>query len=755
MDFNLGQIFGSGLVPQENNMALNYLSYFFSKGLVFGGQSGEDASVYMVLLGSLSVFYLAVSLIIIVFLAVQKAYLTARDKEYAGQEDKNKLFALLMVLVMAMLAPVPGHNGLSLCQYISVKLFVAGSNLADWTAIKFLNLSSMTGTAVESKTGNQQNIRYYAFQRFVDASKKFNCAKALVAHNYLDSTGSVSGLNGMMASNLYRDLRSECGLPYQMVDVQYPDLRSKMTPSVVARIDQENERSENKATYLKEMECYMGEYAKLLGGGYIKLDRASNELRLTPRFKDATENKTIWQGIAISSAQCLLDKKVIYQDGLGNYVKASNLSEADKASSTDSNPATDLMKNPQGGWIALGDHFSDAREVGNEGGVDSGVAERTQHGLSSILDYDLESKVDPISEPLMAKLDPKLQVNVSVVNATFTQVLAKVTQEGWLNWNPSAGAGTDQEWQGVAKNVGGVIGFSLLVDNTLKVFLPGGQGFSDTLMSMSGSKDALTHAGPLRGRAKISAISKISNNFRTLYDKALQKKAKALEAEKALDGLPWVGPAAKTAMFFLGKAMAIANGVFDIIADIFGTSTGRVLMWLLMLVSVLEFLPKLIIGFAAFVWIYKCVMFVFTAPLGLTIALLPKTRIGHDTWKTGLALIMTPFLYIICFIVAITLIDISLEFAWDTMMGSYNFSGAGIMEILMELLNGTLLLKLTAFLGFYIFLTVFAMLSILKGPQQLLQTLGITWTGPGVVDALENKIGHYSRDFQGEAGQLR
>lgn len=753
MDFNLGQMFANGLVPAENNMVLTYLSYFFSNGIVFGGQSGEDSSVYMVLLGTFSVFYLAISLMIVVFLSAQKAYLTARDKEYAGQEDKNKLFALLMVLVMAMLSPVPGHNGLSLSQYISIKLFVAGSNLADWTAIKFLNISSMTGgDATEDGQNNpnpdQRNVRYYAFKRFIDSTQKFNCAKALVAHNYFDPTGSVAGLNTMTASSVYRALRSECGIPYTLVDTTYPDLRKRISPDTIGRIDAENLSAAalDKATYIKEMGCYAIEYEKLVNPvtGYMKVDRTSGELGFTPRFKSAVENKAIWQSIALNSVQCLVTSGVIYQDQLGNYVKAKSLEEAKESSGSNSSPANGLKNNPQGGWVALGDHFNDAREVGNEGGVNSGAYEQAKN----LLDYDIEARIDPINAPLKINLDSRLKANVDKVDAAFSAVLQKVTENGWLDWNPERGPGSDSNFNEAARNTTGVITFALFLDNLTSVFLPGGNTYSyHTLRKFSDPRllKAINKAGPLRGAAKIKAISKISSIFMRMKNKADKVNAAAAKKEGLAAAIPGIGPL-KIAKVIISAAISAVNSVFEIIADIFGTSVGKLLFWIVTFISFLEFVPKLILGYVAFIWIYQCALFVFTAPLGITIALLPKTRIGHDTWKMGLALMMKPFLYVICFILSIIMIDVSLEFAWDTMMGGYVWSTTGIMQFILEMMNGTLLLKLTAFLGFYLLLFVVSMYSILNGPDEILTVLGITRTGPGSVKHLENKIGHYGQD---------
>lgn len=759
MDFNLNQMFGGGLVPNENNMALTYLSYFFSNGIVFGGETKDDASVYMVLLGSLSVLYLAVSLMIIVFLSAQKAYLTARDKEYAGQEDKNKLFALMMVLVMAMLSPVPGHNGLSLCQYISIKLFKAGSNLADWTAIKYLNLSAMTGngTKIVNDQHVQNNLRYYSFQRFIDASKKFNCAKALVAHNYLDPTGAVDGLTPMDLAKIYRKLRDDCGIPSTMIDDQYIALKNKLPTYLADRIKAENNRTNNNPTYVREMGCYIKEYSKLLSNdyGYIKLDRSAGELKLTPRFQNAAENKTIWQGIAFSAADCLLSEKVVYQDGLGNYVKAVNLNDADEASSTDSNPATDLVKNPQGGWVALGDHFNDSKEVGNEGGVNSGGIEVAQKIKNNILDYDIEAKTDPINPPAMLSLDPKLQLNVASVNKSFDEVLAKVTQQGWLNWNPKVGAGIDNDMSSVLRNAGGIIGFTVFLDEITKVFLPGGESFSTSILRKSGEINGLSaelrKPSAFRGMAKISAIAKSSKIFIKFRDLAFRKKDEALKKENAVGNLPWVGAVAKAALYIYAKASSLVNGVFEVVADALGSTPGKLLIWALTLVSLTEFLPKMILGYALFVWIYQCALFVFTAPLGLTIALLPKTRIGHDTWKMGLALTLKPFMYVIFFMLSVIMIDISLEFSWDILMGGYNFTGTGILEFFMELLNGTFLLKFLGFILFYLLVFIFAMTAILRGPDEVLRVLGINGTGPGSVDGFSNRIDRYNQglDYSG------
>ena len=128
-------------------------------------------------------------------------------------------------------------------------------------------------------------------------------------------------------------------------------------------------------------------------------------------------------------------------------------------------------------------------------------------------------------------------------------------------------------------------------------------------------------------------------------------------------------------------------------------------------------------------------------PLATVIIALPNTRAGHDIWKSALSIILTPMLALIFYLVSLFLFDQMYSSIFTWIFAPISDASGGFatgLSLLEQLFTGELIFRLMMGFGVAIAVTMYMSMMILKGPDLVTRSLGLSGSSGDLGQDLEN-----------------
>lgn len=152
-------------------------------------------------------------------------------------------------------------------------------------------------------------------------------------------------------------------------------------------------------------------------------------------------------------------------------------------------------------------------------------------------------------------------------------------------------------------------------------------------------------------------------------------------------------------------------------------------------------LPQLVLLLVFLLWLARVAVWYMIIPLATVIIALPNTRAGYDIWKSALSIVITPILALIFYLVSLFLFDqmYSAVFTW-IFSPIINADGkwSTSVSILEQLFTGELIFRLMMGFGVAIAVTMYMSMMILKGPDLVTRSLGLSGSSSDLGQDLEN-----------------
>ena len=156
----------------------------------------------------------------------------------------------------------------------------------------------------------------------------------------------------------------------------------------------------------------------------------------------------------------------------------------------------------------------------------------------------------------------------------------------------------------------------------------------------------------------------------------------------------------------------------------------------LTVMNIVILLPQVIMLVVLLIWIVKVTIWYMIIPLATVLISLPDTRVGHSIWKSALGIILTPFLALLFFIIALLLTDAMyssvLHWVLEPMLSAWN-QGAGsfALELVKQLLTQEIIFRVFMGIAVACSMTLYLCFMIIRGPTMINNALGLHSEGIG------------------------
>lgn len=757
--------------------------------------AGNDNNTLLLLLSSaLGPVYLAMLFLILAWIAVGGTAKSAMDGEFLGRDWSTIGVPASLIFSVILLSPVPqgigGGGGLTMAQVIYVRAIVLGSNFGDLvlkTAYEQSNIQASNEAAARqslSDPAGAAKVRSETYKQVSTRMQKYLgnylCAEQLIASGvnrqytyYMSLTGTCKIPKD--AQYLYNDYfnfsfkrwtgqMDASGNPvYQAVTVA--------KPSNVRAAGDKNTSAREYVCYYKAFQQTYTQPGQVTGTTLSGLGVSPYYAGVTtPSIYPSSKSPTIIKDAGSDMKEIKLDKDVMiagWMQAVSTAVQCLEGSVPHNSGFIDhytgrAAAAMGMSSEQQLPWIrgwSTAARFMKT-ELNNANAYpgtplpleadieapDIASATKTQGGpvLRASLDT-LKSQVDGLAKPV----NDLVNTVVSSVNSEIGQKLAANCANaadralceaeqaaqgagGGSIAMPGHGNYTDTRRLVGAAAMTGVIGSMVgnprgqaaMAENFANIFKTGvGSSFLRQLANTLSEKAATaTIKGPGQN---LTALGRAASYLRGALTTAKMTKDTAEEVTRNLSNQPGVGAVAAiggaAGRTVLGKAMAIFSQ----------PGMATILFTCLTVMNIMALAPEIAMTLALLIWLLRVAAWFLIVPISAVLIALPKTNVGHNAWKEGLALALTPGITMLFFIVSMLMFDIVIDVSWAAMAQPYlvameNSILGGAGKFLIDLLTGEIvyrILALTALLCMGFFFTIYL---ILRGPSWALQRLGLS-----------------------------
>lgn len=757
--------------------------------------AGNDNNTLLLLLSSaLGPVYLAMLFLILAWIAVGGTVKSAMDGEFLGRDWSSIGVPASLIFSVILLSPVPqgisGGGGLTMAQVVYVRAIVLGSNFGDLilkTAYEQSNMQAVNeqnaranladptaAAKIQSETYKQVSAR---MQRYLS---NYLCAEQLIASGvnrqytfYMSLTGTCKVPKG--AQYLYNDYFNYSFKRWTgSLDPQGNPVYQEVRANKPSNISEHNRKNASAHEYVCYYKAFQETYtqpgqinAAILSGFNVNTGIPGIT---TPSIYPSAKSPGIIKDNGAEMKEIKFDKDIMIAGWLPAVSHAVKCLQAAVPNRTD---VVDYYMGAAGaalgtsgqqqypwvrGWSTAATFMKTDLNNANaypgqplplDGDVEAPdvlSATKTQGGpvLKASLD-SLMGQVQVFSKGATEMVNTVTSnVNSSIADARngtcpagtdpaacAAQQSAQGPAQGDLAM-PGHGNYTDTRRLIGAAAMTGVVGS--LVGNP-KAQAAMANNFADHFKTGVGSSFLRKIASTVSERAANAAVKGPGQNLtamgraiafiRGALTTAKMTKDASEETVRNLSNQPGAGAIAAiggaAGKTILGKAMAVFSQ----------PGVATLLFMCLTVMNVMTLAPEIAMTLALLIWLLRVAAWFLIVPISAVLIALPRTNVGHNAWKEGLALMLTPGITMLFFIVSMLMFDIVIDVSWAAMAQPYivameNSMLGGAGKFLIDLMTGEIvyrILALTALLSMGFFFTIYL---ILRGPTWALQRLGLT-----------------------------
>ena len=715
----IDQVF-QGVVPYAQNEALQNLAKIFGEQML--GVGGTSSRI-VALSAALNPIYLGLLFLILAYIGVSGVVRTATDGKFLGRNWSSFGVPAMFMVCVVLLSPVPAQNGATLGQVVFVKALKFGSNFADFTLMKVFDQAQSEAITYNLASEHIPQVNDQMKGAFV----MYMCA------NQITQMGYGSKINYFLL------LKSVCGLPADMVGLyanyyilgdaaRVQSIQSDLSAIASAtgltfpaqvRYDPSTvvNYTKNMTPISKQLNCHFTQF-----DSYFRAkvpDNLAAAAKLTTLFPVAKVTGPNSSGMPIQVNNNLLAYNKPHLSAM--WPQALNASyrcvlnpailsaqQAVKDTYT-TNPDTKVPW--RAGWsnaaLAISDELDTYKSAMGKSKLPLSMEVVATPNPSQLGD----SLTDKKNQALLAASLSDIQEFTSGINNSPDQASQVLTSA-----LAAATSGTAMDWTRIGATV--ILPVALANTNARANAGPqtGAQAAklakaSSFLNSLVGRAATFASAG-LGKTASLAAtgLAKISTAI-----EAWQKKDKLVES---VGGGGLLNP--------IGMAAKVVNGIANVLMP--GPTTMMALSILLLAVNIVVLLPQVVLLVVMLIWMAKAAVWYMIIPLATVLIALPNTRVGHDIWKSALAIILTPFLALIFYVISLYIFDQMyasvIYWVFQPILEANGVMGT-LGSILMQVFTGEIVFRFLAGVSLIVAVTVYMSMLILRGPDLVTQSLGL------------------------------
>lgn len=747
----IDQIF-QGVIPYTENEALQSLGKIFGEQLLGVGATG---SRLVTLSAALNPIYLGLLFMILAYIGVSGVVRTATDGKFLGRNWSSFGVPAMFMVCVVLLTPVPTQNGATLGQVVFVKGLKFGSNFADFTLMKVFDQAQSEAITYNLASEHIPQVNDQMKGAFV----MYMCA------NQITQMGYGSKINYFLL------LKNVCGLPADMVGLfskfyvlgnaghvtniqndldaiasatglKFP-AQVRYDPSAVERYTQ------NMTPISKQLNCHFTQFNTYFRDKVpeaLAIRAKITSLYPVPKIAAPNNPNSGQDGVPIQVSNTLLPYNKTHLSAM--WPQALNASyrcvlnpEILRAQEALKETYTTQPGNRvpwRAGWsnaaLAISDELDTYKSAMGKNKLPLSMEVVTTPNPSQLGD----SLSDKKNQALLAASLGDIQEFTSGVNNSPDQAGQVLTSA-----LAAATSGTALDWTRIGATV--ILPVALTNMNAMANAGPQTAGQAARLARANSFLNSVV------GRAATAASSglgKAASLAATVFSKAhtaieaWQKKDKLVESVGGGGLLNPVGMAAK-----------IVNGIANVLMP--GPTTMMALSVLLLAINIVVLLPQVVLLVVMLIWMAKAAVWYMIIPLATVLIALPNTRVGHDIWKSALAIILTPFLALIFYIISLYIFDQMyasvIYWIFQPILQADGF-GSTVVSILMQIFTGEIVFRFLVGVSLIVAVTVYMSMLILRGPDLVTQSLGLRGSSGDLGDEF-NSLRH-RLDPAGKVGGL-
>ncbi len=742
-----------GVATPELNKAVLGLVSVFGENLING--TGGAPSMLVTLSAALNPVYIGLLFMILAYIGIGGVVNTAREGRFLGKWSSVGVPGML-ILCIVLLSPIPSQNGVTMGQYVFIKSVKFGSNFADYMLFKVFDTAGQQAVQqTESYSLAQEHLPQVNTQMSA-ALLMYICGENLKAMGYGTRV------------DYFRLLKNVCGIPADLQGVNQvagfaPDYQSFF---MLTKGHVQTEQAE-----LNELATMAG--LPPIRQTYYNFDAVNAAAAANGGAGSPASQQLACHFKSFRTHFNQLSSEVSAASSVTGYAIES-YSGASKPNQVNSNVVPVNVPGLEAAWaLALNSSYDCLMTVALQGRIkevyqpsasDTGSQNSSSPWRSGWVDAALSIQDNLEKYKSVAKTtDFPLLMN-SIANPDYTKLGDNLTDK--KNAELLMNASTEvYDFLMRPDNSPSKIADALAMKRSEKL----SESNSATAVVMNNSELARIVANgamvtrinstnrlvsSMNSTQKSSMLTKIFNSLlgkaATAIPSALGSVSKVavqaigkihatMERKEKLEKIAQDAGSAQVAGFSVGKLFSIGKAVYNFVKP--GPTMMAILSGLVIALNAIVLLPQLVLQLVFLLWLARVAVWYMIIPLATVIIALPNTRAGHDIWKSSLSIMITPILALIFYLVSLFIFDqmYSAVFTW-IFAPIINADGkwSTSVSILEQLFTGELIFRLMMGSGVAIAVTMYMSMMILKGPDLITRSLGLSGSSGDLGQDLEN-----------------
>lgn len=742
----------NGVTPIGNNAALQALAKILGSKLILG--SGDESRLVL-LSAALNPVYIGLLFLILAYIGVGGVVKSALEGRFLGRWSQVGVPGMFMLCIV-LLSPVPSQSGATLGQVVFAKSVKFGSNFADYILKSVFEVAADEQIAQDTKVSLHRGQVKQVNDQMVSALPMYICGEQLKNMGYgtrvdyfvllhdvcgipADLHGQASGLNYTDYYTLNSSNKTELNKINANIK-QYENLTGLTLPKQQA-YDISNINAAASGTLSEsseQLKCHFKSFQTVFNGSMTKYSAAKVSSKpaiakpqgtgsgnipstLNSNVLEIREEalKVAWPEALYSSYKCLRDNTkslagkipeskdtTIVKDNAPwneGWVYAARIIEDDLAEYAKTESASAIPLNPQAtksvNYKELGDSLVDKRNIA--------ILTDQQSSINRFI-----TTADEGPSTAAQALGDLLASGISAGKSAITDADVQRVGVGMLLLPTLKNAAMD-----VATTPPSQLG---------NVQAKYGKLYS-LLNSFIGRAATFVPTGLGKVTSLVAGVFKVIEKATTM----------GINANKTADD------AAKSAPFGIGSVISMVKGAATVL---FPTETALSLFVILLTaVNAVVLLPQIILLVVMFLWIARAAVWYMVLPIATVLIALPETRVGHDIWKSALGIVITPAIALIFYLVSLQIFDISygaiMYWIFEPITHSFNTGSWSLIKTLfVQIVGGELFFRMILGMGTAIAITMYMASMILKGPDLVIQALGLRTNSGELGDDLHGVV---------------
>lgn len=737
-----------GVIDPASNVALGYLAQILGTSLVPAGAAGSAPVISLVtqLSVTLHPVFWALLIIIVGYIGISGVYRTASDGTFLGRQWSSFMVPGMVIACVILMSPIPSKNGVTIGQYVFVRGLIFGSNFADFALKKAFEVNATAAAAEYNHSAefvkqiNQQaklalgqyvcgmqlsQMGYGARPDYFILLNKICKIKGDTYDPFIDYYIPAKPGYATNQSKAIQQINSAYGtdIPITDVDKGYSvaDIRQRSSDAT------RTEGGKEVMCYFKAFQNHLNvnlpnDIAVALKAPSLPGIEPISGLSPGESMPTVINSRQIkirethiggsWTPVLEQVYPCVIQAlgsaaQEKYQEAAGTqvpwrkgWVYAGQAIEDDLNSYSNAMKKSKLVLNPEINApepSLLDDTLQDRNN--------SVLLKNVLDDLQTIL-HSENSKIDKIAEDVAAK---KLMTPEEARSLTA----ARIAANAYLGYGSLVSA---YGGAGSRPNPGQMKGIA---------------SFLDTMVGKSAS--ATGAAGGAVANA-FKTPGKMAQSV-TRFVKKLNVIAAAAEKGKGLLGSVGTIPG-------VGSLIKLGAGVISAVL-LPSEREMALLSMAITVMNVLVLLPQVIMMVVLLLWLAKSAIWFMIIPLATVIIALPNTRAGHDMWKSALAIVLTPLLATLFYIISLFITDIMYDvvFTWMFSPMRTGDTWTSLGNLLLQLATGEIIFRFWVAVGLFVAITLFMSMLIIRGPDLVARALGLGGSSGDLGDDLERARG--------------